>query len=205
MSSKLIQLPPAQKKAVVALACMVEASENDGFFNTYDPGVRLIVRECFDGNWPGNWDHDFLAHYLSDAVTLDMESCARIVSTLDMETRYAFKNFLIDIMGDSAIKMLTVSEILQEVQSPGSKPSWPGDDVLDDFDEFDDYDDSDDNDDSDDDYDAKKNNSLNESGSRHFARLKDLRAIRVDASKSFSFTDSRDNSKKEVRLVFCNI
>lgn len=115
MSEKLRMLPGAQKKAVVALACMVEAQGKEGRFRTDDPEVGTIVRECFGPDWAGRWDDDYRNRYLADAVTQDADRCLETVSALDMETKYAFKNLLIDIVGDDAMTMLAAAYVLKGI------------------------------------------------------------------------------------------
>ena len=120
MSEQLKRLSGAQKKAVVGLACMVAAQENGGRFRTNDPEVDIIVRECFDDDWVGNWDSDYRHHYMAEAATSDMQQNQALIAVLDMETKYAFKNLLIEVMGDSAIKALVASYLLQGIGFPAA-------------------------------------------------------------------------------------
>ena len=120
MSEQLKRLSGAQKKAVVGLACMVAAQENAGRFRTNDPEVDIIIRHCFDEGWVGNWDTDYRHHYMAEAATSDMQQNQALVTALDMETKVAFKNLLIEVMGDSAIKMVCASYLLKEIGLPSS-------------------------------------------------------------------------------------
>ena len=113
MNEKLIQLTGAQKKAVVALACMVEAQGKGGHFKTIDPETDIIIRECFQADWVGNWDTEYRHQYLIGAVNMDMNKCLSIVSEFDELTKFAFKNLLLQIVGDSALAMLAAGQVLK--------------------------------------------------------------------------------------------
>lgn len=115
MSEKLRELPGAQKKAVVALACMLEAQSKNGHFSTIDPEVDTIARACFPANWVGNWDSDYRHTYFASAVSLNMDDCIRIVSELDDVTKFAFKNLLLDLAGDNAIRLIVAGSMIQEI------------------------------------------------------------------------------------------
>ena len=115
MSNMLEQLPEAQKKAIVALACMMEAQSKNGHFSTADPEVDVIIRECFSADWIGNWNTDYRHVYFAEAVYSDMDECIRIVSELDDRTKYAFKNLLLDLAQDNAIRLLVTASIMQKI------------------------------------------------------------------------------------------
>ena len=115
MSEKLKELPGAQKKAVVALACMLEAQSKNGHFSTIDPEVDTIARACFPANWVGNWDSDYRHTYFASAVSLDKDDCVRMVSELDDVTKFAFKNLLLDLAQDNAIRLIVAASMLQGI------------------------------------------------------------------------------------------
>ena len=115
MSDLLKQLPGAQKKAIVALACMMEAQSKNGHFTTADPEVDTIIRECFPANWVGNWDTDYRHVYFAEAVSMDMDECLRIVSELDDRTKFAFKILLLDLAQDNAIRLVVTGGIVQKI------------------------------------------------------------------------------------------
>lgn len=121
MSDKLRQLSGAQKKAAVGLACMIEAQGKGGRFRSNDPEMDIIVRECFGNDWVGNWDSDYRHSYLGNAAVYaanNQEECFQIVKALDNETKFAFKNMMIDIIGDNAMMMLAAAYAYKEIGMP---------------------------------------------------------------------------------------
>ncbi len=120
MSKKLKELSGSQKQAVVGLACMIIAQANDGRFRTNDPLLDIVIRECFDEEWVGTWDHDYRHSYFARAAMQDQDERIRIVSSLDMETKYAFKNMMIDIIGDNAMMVLAACYIYKGIGIPAS-------------------------------------------------------------------------------------
>lgn len=120
MSEKLKQLPGAQKKAVVGLACMIVAQGNDGHFRTDAPEVQHIVDECFGEDWVGTWDDDYRHLYFARAVSQDWEESIRTVSSLDMETKYAFKNMMIDLIGENVMGIMAAAYVYKEIGLPAA-------------------------------------------------------------------------------------
>ena len=115
MSDRLKQLSPAQKKAIIMLACAVEAQSNNGKFTTNDPEVDMIARACFDNDWEGFHNPNFKHMFFGDAVRSDMDENIRIVSRLDDATKYAFKILLSDLAQDNAFRVIATASILHEV------------------------------------------------------------------------------------------
>ena len=125
MSDILKQLSGAQKKAVVGLACMIEAQGKGGRFRSNDPEMDIIVRECFEGDWVGNWDNDYRHSYLGNAAVYaanNQEECFQTVKSLDNEAKFAFKNMMIDIVGDNAMMMLAAAYAYKEIGMPTFTP-----------------------------------------------------------------------------------
>ena len=125
MSDKLRQLPGAQKKAVVALACMIEAQGKRGRFRSNDPEMEIIIRECFGDDWVGNWDDDYRHTYLGQAIVYaanNQEECFRLVKSLDNETKFAFKNMMIDIIGENSLMALAAVYVYKEIGMPTFTP-----------------------------------------------------------------------------------
>ena len=183
MSEKLRQLPGAQKKAIVALACIVEAQGKGGHFKSIDPEVDTIIEECFDNDWAGNWDDEYRHLYLAGAVLLDKDQCIETVSALDMETKQAFKNLLLDIVGDDAMTVLAAAYVLKGIGMPSTPiPSAPT---------------------------PRKNdkNTQEEDGTyvvedSYFARLSDVNAVRSDDVKVFTIVDEDDDTQVKVGCGF---
>ena len=183
MSEKLRQLPGAQKKAIVALACIVEAQGKGGHFKSIDPEVDTIIEECFDDDWAGNWDDEYRHLYLAGAVLLDKDQCIETVSALDMETKQAFKNLLLDIVGDDAMTVLAAAYVLKGIGMPSTPiPSAPT---------------------------PRKNdkNTQEEDGTyvvedSYFARLSDVNAVRSDDVKVFTIVDEDDDTQVKVGCGF---
>ena len=172
MSEKLIQLTGAQKKAVVALACMVEAHGKGGHFTINDPETKIITRECFQTDWMGNWDSEYRYQYLIEAVNMNKDKCLSIVSELNELEKFALKNLLLQVVGDNALAMLAAGDVLKGInfetpvaqQSPKHK--------------------------------AEEKNTQEEDGTHviadaFFARLSDINAIRADnCSEVFTVKES---------------
>ncbi len=125
MSDILKELSGAQKKAVIGLACIIEAQGKGGRFRSNDPEMDIIVRECFGGDWVGNWDDDYRHSYLGNAAVYaanNQEECFQTVKELDNETKFAFKNMMIDIIGDNAMMMLAAAFVYKEIGMPTFTP-----------------------------------------------------------------------------------
>ena len=121
MSIVLQRLSDSNKKAIVSLACMIEAQGKGGRFRSNDPEVDIIIRECFDDSWRGNWDNDYKHNYFGQAVLYainNQRECFQIVAALDDETKYAFKNMMIDIIGDNAMMVLAAAYVYKEIGMP---------------------------------------------------------------------------------------
>ncbi len=121
MSTVLQRLSDSNKKAIVSLACMIEAQGKGGRFRSNDPEVDIIIRECFDDSWRGNWDNDYKHNYFGQAVLYainNQRECFQIVAALDDETKYAFKNMMIDIIGDNAMMVLAAAYVYKEIGMP---------------------------------------------------------------------------------------
>lgn len=125
MSNKLKQLSDDQKRAVVALACLIEAQGKGGRFRSNDPEMDIIIRDCFDDDWIGSWNNDFRHTYLGNAAMYavhNQDECIGIVAALDMEAKYAFKNMMIDIIGDNAMMVLAAAFIYKKIGIPAFTP-----------------------------------------------------------------------------------
>lgn len=125
MSNKLKLLPGEQKKAVVGLACMIEAQGKGGRFRSNDPEMDIIIRECFNDDWIGTWNNEYRHSYLGNAAVYaanNQDECFRVVSELDMETKYAFKNMMIDIIGNNAMMVLAAAYAYQRIGLPSFTP-----------------------------------------------------------------------------------
>ena len=125
MSNKLKQLSGEQKKAVVGLACMIEAQGKGGHFRSNDPEMDIIIRECFNDDWVGTWNNEYRHSYLGNAAVYaanNQEECFRVVSELDMETKYAFKNMMIDIIGNNAMMVLAAAYAYKRIGLPSLLP-----------------------------------------------------------------------------------
>ena len=121
MSDKLKTLSAAQKKVIVGIACYIEAQGKGGRFRSDDPEMDIIVKECFDESWVGNWDSNYRHQYLGQAATYaahNEKECLRIASELDNEAKFAFKSMMIDIIGDNAMMMLHAAYIYKEIGMP---------------------------------------------------------------------------------------
>lgn len=121
MSTVLQRLSDSNKKAIVSLACMIEAQGKGGRFRSNDPEVDIIIRECFDDSWRGNWDNNYKHNYFGQAVLYainNQRECFQIVAALDDETKYAFKNMMIDIIGDNAMMVLAAAYVYKEIGMP---------------------------------------------------------------------------------------
>lgn len=125
MSNKLKQLNDAQKKAVVGLACLIEAQGKGGRFRSNDPEMDIIIRNCFDDDWIGYWNNDFRHSYLGNAAMFaahNKNECIGSVEALDMEAKYAFKNMMIDIIEDNAMMALAAAFIYKKIGMPAFIP-----------------------------------------------------------------------------------
>ena len=119
MNERLANLPEAQKKAVVMLACTVEAQSKNGTFKTNDPEVDVIAEACFRSDWEG-FSNPFYKHtYFYEAATADMNECIRVASGMDDAGKYAFKVLLGEIAQNNAYRVLAMAGILQKI---GFKP-----------------------------------------------------------------------------------
>lgn len=179
MNEKLIQLTGAQKKAVVALACMVEAQGKGGHFKTIDPETDIIIRECFQADWVGNWDTEYRHQYLIGAVNMDMNKCLSIVSEFDELTKFAFKNLLLQIVGDSALAMLAAGQVLKGIQFETPVASQPQKHKVEEKD-------------------TQEEDGTHVIADAFFARLSDINAIRADnCSEVFTVKESADDPGKK--------
>ncbi len=125
MSNKLKQLNDAQKKAVVGLACLIEAQGKGGRFRSNDPEMDIIIRNCFDDDWIGHWNNDFRHSYLGNAAMFaahNQNECIGSVAALDMEAKFAFKNMMIDIIEDNAMMALAAAFIYKKIGMPAFIP-----------------------------------------------------------------------------------
>lgn len=179
MSDKLKRLPEDQKKAVVALSCMVSAQANEGIFRTNDHDVDVIARACFDDGWMGFADMFYRHSYFYGAATSDIEACKETVKALDMETKYAFKNLLIDIIGNNAMKMIAASFILKDIGMTAFQPPKPqgADRVA---------------------RNTQEDDGEPEATDAHYAWLFDVNAVRGKYAKEFTLIDQDTNESTKV-------
>ena len=183
MSDKLKQLSGEQKKAVVGLACKIVALGNDGHFRTDASEVQRIVEECFSGDWIGTWDDDYRHLYFARAVSQDSDENIRTVSALDMETKYAFKSMMIDLIGDNVMEMMTAAYVFKEIGLPAvAQP--PKREIP-----------------------RTARNTQEEDGTyvvedAFFARLTDVGAIRGDRNKVFTLKEHADDPGEKVGSNF---
>lgn len=125
MSHLLKQLDEPEKKAVVALACLIEAQGKGGRFRSNDPEVKIIVDNCFDENWIGHWHDEFRHIYLGNAAQYaanNLDDCIAMVASLDLQVKFAFKTMMIDIIGDSAIMTVVAAHVYREIGLPEFTP-----------------------------------------------------------------------------------
>ena len=118
MSDKLKKLPGAQKKAVVGLACMIVAQGKDCRLRADAPEVWHIVEECFGEEWAGNWDDDYRQAYIATAATQDKDESIKVLAALDMETKYAFKNLILDLIGDDLLEIAAAAYAFKGIGLP---------------------------------------------------------------------------------------
>ena len=125
MSHLLKQLDELEKKAVVALACLIEAQGKGGRFRSNDPEVEIIVDNCFDENWIGHWHDEFRHIYLGNVAQYaanNLDDCIAMVASLDLQVKFAFKTMMIDVIGDSAIMTVVAAHVYREIGLPEFTP-----------------------------------------------------------------------------------
>lgn len=181
MSNKLKQLSDDQKKAVVGLACLIEAYGHGGRFRSNDPETDIIIRECFDDDWIGFWNNG-LRHFYLGNVTMyavrNQDECIGIVAALDMEVKYAFKNMMIDIIGDNVIMERVAAYICKKIGiqafSPPKRRETP----------------------------RKERNTQEDDGTcildNSFYRLAEVGAVRGDNDKVFTMVDDDSGESFQV-------
>lgn len=181
MSNILKYLPEDQKKAIVGLACFIEAQGKDGHFKSNDPEMDIIVRECFDNDWRGHWDNNYRHYYLGNAVVYaanNQQDCITTVASLDLETKYAFKTMMLDIIGDNAMMVLTAAYVYKEIGLPAFEPPKERKPPR------------------------AERNTWEDDGTRviddPFFRLADIGAVRGDREKFFTMVD--DETREETQV-----
>ena len=179
MSDTLKNLPAPQKKIVVGLACMIEAQGNGGRFRSNDPGMDIIIAECFDDSWNGLWDNEYRHRYLGEAALYaanNQDACIRALADMDDTVKYAFKNMMIDIIGDNAMMVLASAYIYKKIGMPKFTPPEQRVRVA--------------------------KNEKEDDGTKvledSFYRLVDLGAIRGESDKVFRFKDTDTDEEQEV-------
>ena len=185
MSELLIQLPAAQKKAIVGLACVVEAQGKGGRFKSNDPEVDIIIRECFSAQWAGNWDSDYKHMYLGEAVSYainDMSECIEIASELDDKTKFHFKNLLLELAGGNALVLLVGWDILKKIgfqvhTNPEPKNNHDG-------------------------RSAKENDGMYEVKNPYYARIVDTAAVRGENQEEFSLLLSAQDVQGKIKANY---
>ena len=181
MSDKLKTLSAAQKKVVVGIACYIEAQGKGGRFRSDDPEMDIIVKECFDDSWVGNWDSDYRHQYLGQAAIYaanNEKECLRIAAELDAEAKFAFKNMMIDIIGDNAMMMLHAAYIYGEIGMPVFKQPEKKEPVRED------------------------RNTQEDDGTYViedcYRRLADIGAVRGENDKVFTMVDQNEDTRDSV-------
>ena len=119
--NKLVNLPDREKKAVIGLACIVIAQKNNGRFRSDAPECETVLEECFHSSWEGFHDENYKHYYLGNtavSASSEMGDHITLISSLDQETQFAFKNLLIDIIDNNAMAMIVASSILQQIGVP---------------------------------------------------------------------------------------
>ena len=181
MSNVLKDLPEDQKKAIVGLACLIEAQGKGGHFKSNDPEMDIIVRECFDNEWIGHWDNDYRHAYLGEAAIYaahNQQDCISTVAALDMETKYAFKTMMLDVIGDNAIMVMVAAYVYKEIGLPAFEPPKERETPR------------------------VERNTQEDDGTRiiddPFFRLADVGAVRGDTEKFFTMVD--DETREETQV-----
>ena len=123
MSEILKKLSVIQKNAVAGLACSIIALKDDGIFRTNDVLIDIVIESCFDGGWIGHRDAGYRHAYLASIVWTDINKNIEIVASFDAVTKYAFKNMILDIIGNNAKMAMAAAVIFKEIGMPTYTPA----------------------------------------------------------------------------------